>query len=324
MVPTLAIGSPFQLVDVPPSCLISQSFLTFCTTRRFMLTFHLPVPALEPTISPRNAGSFCWRIMPASEHCDSLNSASIPTLSTLLSSLLFLSKKDKLKTTVLETSMCPCHNGGHEATQFFQQKECWIYSGATIWLAGIVTLSLGLHRQDIVSKGNCKYHCKWEKYASEHFTIISPACIFVFPNTSAGKWFRLLYYKKEACFLFIFYFPTPPPQGFESEISLCQEEKKVTTFTRTIKTMTHELCRDLRWFPCFENLQRIKQNPTLKGEKESGSWRTSTLAWHMFSASRLDSKWQTVTSFHSTFQERVREKRQKTLKYDHKWSFRSH
>lgn len=119
-------------------------------------------------------------------------------------------------------------------------------------------------------------------------------------------WFRLLCYKKEACFLSILYFPTPPPQGFESEISLCQEEKKVSTFTRTINTMTHKLCEDLRWCPCLENLQGIMQN-------HMGGLRKSVCSWGLRHLLDTHSQgWdKTVMSSSSSLQAWVREQRQR-------------
>lgn len=77
-VPSLAIGSPFRLVRRSPSSYFSDRS-TFWHYWCFMLIFHLFAPALEPTTSPRNSGSFNWRITInhnslISEHCDNLKS----------------------------------------------------------------------------------------------------------------------------------------------------------------------------------------------------------------------------------------------------------
>lgn len=131
--------------------------------------------------------------------------------------------------------------------------------------------------KDIGSKGNHKFHCKWAKSAYEPLAIISPAFILMFQNLRGRQNYSGSYYTIKRCelvkrglLLFILNFPTPPPKGFESEISLCQQGKKSKYLYKNNQNNDSQTWgRDLRPFPCFENFQGIVLSYTLMGEKES-------------------------------------------------------
>lgn len=141
---------PFQVIAMPPSCLICQNFLTF---------WHLKVFHAHPSIGTNHFSKEFWFILlenytRLSEHCESLIAAPIPMPPTLVSSLLFPSKKNKLKMTVLETYVCPWHNNGHRATPY-SRKNADFRSGRQLisWRSDFES---SLDRKGIVSKRNYK------------------------------------------------------------------------------------------------------------------------------------------------------------------------
>lgn len=182
------------------------------------------------------------------------------------------------------------HNNGHMAIQY--GRKCIEFrAGRHSWSSDILTLGLVWIEKilqvreiiNIANEGNLPKNI-WLSFSLHAFSCSQISVV--------GKWFRLLCYKKEVGFLFILYFPIPPPTRIWIwDFTLPGGRQSKYLYKNNQNNDSQTRCKDLRWLPCFENFQGIMLNHMLKGEEESVcSWRTSTLSWHTVTGARLDSK----------------------------------